>query len=218
MQQFEKYETGQTHSSSDIHASYTGNGPGNYAATPIDPQQYERQQSYTQGYIPVGPAESYRQSRPVGQIPEGMHYPQQQYIPLLYMFPTNEPSSLSKMLAVFSYLGLWFTGLITLLFVRNDRFARFHAMQSLLFYGVVNILYVVFFAAAVFLRHLFFFRYDYTLPELLLFGAFFVMNVIAGIAWLVGVGSSLSGKYAKMPFVGDIAEGFVGGKGTESVK
>ena len=43
-----------------------------------------------------------------------------------------------------SYLGGWITGLIFLLLKRENRFVRFHAMQSLLFFGAIGIVTTVF--------------------------------------------------------------------------
>ncbi len=41
------------------------------------------------------------------------------------------------------YLGAWVTGLIFLLVERNDSFVRFHAMQSIVFFGGLTILMMV---------------------------------------------------------------------------
>jgi uncharacterized membrane protein len=38
---------------------------------------------------------------------------------------------------------------------------------------------------------------------------FVIMNIIAVVAWFVGVINAFSGKYAKLPLVGDIAEQYV---------
>ena len=43
-----------------------------------------------------------------------------------------------------SYLGGWVTGLIFLLLKRENRFVRFHAMQSLIFFGAMSIVTTVF--------------------------------------------------------------------------
>jgi uncharacterized membrane protein len=42
-----------------------------------------------------------------------------------------------------SYLGGWVTGLIFLLLKREDRFVRFHAMQSLIFFGAMSMVTTV---------------------------------------------------------------------------
>jgi uncharacterized membrane protein len=39
--------------------------------------------------------------------------------------------------------------------------------------------------------------------------AFVVVNVVAFVAWFVGMVGAIRGKYVKLPFVGDIAERYV---------
>ncbi|HTK08655.1 MAG TPA: hypothetical protein VL485_15915 [Ktedonobacteraceae bacterium] len=102
--------------------------------------------------------------------------------------------------AVLCYVGLWLSGFLFLLFEKKDRFIRFHAMQSLLFFGAVNVLYVVFISLM-------------SSPISFVAGfaifAFVVMNVVAVVAWFVGLIGALHGRYVKLPFVGEIAERYV---------
>jgi uncharacterized membrane protein len=102
--------------------------------------------------------------------------------------------------AVLCYVCFWLTGLLFLIFGHKDRLVRFHAIQSLLFFGGVNVLY---FPLIMLMANQF--------P--LLFGfaifAFVIMNVVAVVAWIVGLAGAARGRYVKLPFVGDIAERFV---------
>ncbi|GCE05900.1 DUF4870 domain-containing protein [Dictyobacter aurantiacus] len=174
----------------NYHNTYTTG----YAAPQLDPQHYEQQfYSGQPGNQASGPAQ------PV--------YPA---IPLFnFAFMRQGPTAEAKLAAVVSYLGGWLTGMLLLLFVKDNRFIRFHAMQSLLFFGG----YTVFFVA--FLRiieaHLF------LLSGFAIF-AFVLMHIIAAIGWFVGVISALSGKYTRLPFVGDRAERFVNGSTPGTVK
>lgn len=163
-----------------------------------DPQQYERNNSYQQGYNPHMPP-------PSSFNPQNQQYPSQ-YVPPA-AFPAylhfQEVGSDGKILAAFSYMGFWLTGLIMLLFVRENRFIRFHALQSLLFFGAINVIYVLF----VFFVHghmPFFFAFPVYL-------GFILANIIGCVGWFVGIFSSFSGKFMKLPFIGDFAERYVNG-------
>jgi uncharacterized membrane protein len=137
---------------------------------------------------------------PVPAEPFVSHDPYHTYTASPRQFPNPQNSVQSSLPAVLCYVGLWLTGLLFLLFEKKDRFVRFHAMQSLLFFGAVNVLYVVFISIMA-----------NQVPFLLGFAifAFVLMNVIAVIAWFVGMTGALQGRYVKLPFVGDIAERYV---------
>src|SRR6266571_6346011 len=45
--------------------------------------------------------------------------------------------------AVFSYVLGWFSGLIFFFIERKNRFVRFHAAQSFIFFGIVSVVYIV---------------------------------------------------------------------------
>jgi uncharacterized membrane protein len=95
-----------------------------------------------------------------------------------------------------SYLGFWLTGLLFLLFYRKDRFVHFHAMQSLLFFGGVNILYFPFITII---------NAQFPLITGFAIFGFVIMNIVATVAWLVGIFGAFRGKYVKLPIVGDMA-------------
>jgi uncharacterized membrane protein len=87
-----------------------------------------------------------------------------------------------------SYLGGWVTGLIFLLLKREDRFVRFHAMQSLIFFGAMSILTAVF----------------SSIPLLDFIGA--GLGFVSFICWIVLIVKAARGKYYKLPIIGDYAE------------
>jgi uncharacterized membrane protein len=192
------------------------------AQSPENPQDYERQHFYQQGYQSPRPATPYPPQQPpmgqyvppVGQIQMGIPpqvsgqpqffvaYPMQPMPPAYapaFPFTTNsnEPSTESKLGALFSYLGGWMTGLIMLLFVRNDRFVRFHAIQSLVYFGISNIL------SFALIRFIAWGIYPLRGFEVL---AFVILSCLTVVGWIVGVISALAGKYTKLPFAGDYAE------------
>ena len=86
------------------------------------------------------------------------------------------------------YLFAWVTGLIFFLLERDSRFVRFHAMQSILFFGVLSILEWVF-------DHLPFFG--------VIGGA---LGVVMFIGWIVMMVKAHRGEYYKLPLFGDLAE------------
>lgn len=123
---------------------------------------------------------------------------QQQYMPPLQYTSYPHPSDQQNKVACgLCYAGFWVSGLLFLLFERNNRLVRFHAIQSLIFFGGVNVLYIV----LINLMHSF-------VPFVVGFAifAFVTMNIVALVAWIVGMANGFSGRYYKLPFVGDIAE------------
>ena len=89
---------------------------------------------------------------------------------------------------VLCYLFAWVTGLIFFLLERESRFVRFHAMQSILFFGSLSILQWVF-------SHLPFFG--------VVGGA---LGVVMFIGWIVMMVKAGQGKYYKLPLFGDLAD------------
>jgi uncharacterized membrane protein len=87
-----------------------------------------------------------------------------------------------------SYLGGWVTGLIFLLLKRENAFVRFHAMQSLIFFGALGILTTAF-------SHIAF---------LSSIGA--GLGFVTFICWIVLIVKAARGKYYKLPIIGEYAE------------
>ena len=87
-----------------------------------------------------------------------------------------------------SYLGGWVTGLIFLLLKREDRFVRFHAMQSLIFFGAMSIATTVF---------------SY-IPLLGFIGE--GLAFVSFICWIVLMVAAARGRYYKLPIIGEYAE------------
>jgi uncharacterized membrane protein len=87
-----------------------------------------------------------------------------------------------------SYLGGWVTGLIFLLLKKENRFVRFHAMQSLIFFGAVSMVTTVF----------------SSIPSLDFIGA--GLGFVSFICWIVLIVKAARGRYYKLPIIGDYAE------------
>ena len=87
-----------------------------------------------------------------------------------------------------SYLGGWVTGLIFLLLKRENRFVRFHAMQSLIFFGAMSMVTAVF----------------SQIPLLGFIGD--GLGFVSFICWIVLMVAAARGRYYKLPIIGDYAE------------
>ncbi|GHO99926.1 hypothetical protein KSF_099740 [Reticulibacter mediterranei] len=87
-----------------------------------------------------------------------------------------------------SYLGGWVTGLTFLLLKKENGFVRFHAMQSLIFFGMMSI-------ATTVLNHI---------PFLASIGS--GLGFVSFICWIVLIVKAARGRYYKLPIIGDYAE------------
>jgi uncharacterized membrane protein len=90
------------------------------------------------------------------------------------------------------YLFGWVTGLIFFLLERESRFVRFHAMQSILFFGILSIMEGVF-------------------SRLPLFGPIGgALGLVMFIGWIVLMVKANRGQYYKLPLFGDLADRLIG--------
>ena len=88
------------------------------------------------------------------------------------------------------YLAGWITGLIFFLVEKENRFVRFHAMQSILTFGGLSVLSMV-------------------LTWIPFFGWFIAVTVIPLVwllLWIILMVKAYQGELFKLPIIGDIAE------------
>lgn len=94
-----------------------------------------------------------------------------------------------------SYILGWITGLIFFLSEKQNRFVRFHAMQSILVSVAIIVVYMVVFILSL-------------LPVIGLIACF--LNPLIGLAafvlWIILLIQAFQGKYFKLPVIGDYAE------------
>ena len=100
------------------------------------------------------------------------------------------------------YLVGWVTGLVFLLLEQDNRFVRFHALQSIVVFGTVTVISIVLsILTAVFMA----------------ITPMNIMNVLLGIIstliwllalalWIVLMVKAYQGEYFKLPWAGDIAD------------
>jgi len=104
--------------------------------------------------------------------------------------PVKTSTGMTQNLAgLLCYLAGWITGLIFFLIEKENRFVRFHAMQSLITFGGLGVL-------------LFILSFVPILGWLVMLGLY----VVGFILWIVLMVKAYQGEMFKLPVIGDIAE------------
>lgn len=93
------------------------------------------------------------------------------------------------------YLLGWVTGLIFFIIEKENKFVRFHAMQSIVVFGCLNVLYILFW---IFL----FIPYINILFMILLW----IVGIAAFILWIILMLKAYQGQMFKLPWAGNFAE------------
>ncbi|RAQ96921.1 hypothetical protein A4R35_15395 [Thermogemmatispora tikiterensis] len=94
-----------------------------------------------------------------------------------------------------SYLVGWITGLIFYLSEKQNRFVRFHAMQSIIWFAALTILIVALDVLGMI-----------PFVGLLTFCLSGLVGLLGLVSWIVLLIMAFQGKYFKLPIVGDYAE------------
>jgi uncharacterized membrane protein len=87
------------------------------------------------------------------------------------------------------YVAGWVSGLIFLLIETEDKFVRFHAVQSIIVFGALNIIWVPL----------------QFIPPLALFIGWLIGG-LAFVLWIVLMYKAYQGVMYKLPIAGDLAE------------
>jgi len=191
----------------------------------MDPQQFGQPptgQPYgappTYGQQPYGQPPGYGQpsgySQPqFGQPPYGQPYAGAYAAPLPQTSANQwGPTSLGMEANVAAGLGYVFIiGVIFFFVEKTNRFVKFHSAQAILlsiaFFALAIVWAVLGAIAGVVTSH------SYGATALLACVFFLGYAGIAGL-WLWGIIAAFSGKYTKLPIIGDIAESWAGGPTT----
>ncbi len=176
----------QTHIPSD---EYRGITP---SQTPD--ASYEEQQEAQGSYQPSSEGQQEQLQQPYGYQQQSLYGPgyQQPYSMLapgdVSPFERTSMGMRACTAGWLSYLGGWVTGLIFLLLERENRFVRFHAMQSLIFFGAMSIVTTVF-------------------SSIPYFGFISAgLGFVSFVCWIVLMVAAHRGRYYKLPVIGDYAE------------
>jgi len=156
-------------------------------------------------HSPINSARYYEQASGAQQTFQQQAYypPTAGYQSLPHQLPpivALPPLSAAQLAAIFSYSFGWVTGLLFVLFGGRDRFLRFHALQSLIFFGAINILDVAL------MRVIFINWYEYEMRFIPFLCVLLLMalNGLGVIAWIVGMIQAARGAYFKLPIVGEL--------------
>jgi uncharacterized membrane protein len=169
---------------------------------PNNPSQYGGYGGYTPPQQNPPPTDPYSGQQGGYQQPgQQPPYGQQQYgYQQSSAASASGPTSMGmqpNVAAGLSYILGWITGLIFFLVEKQNRFVRFHAMQSILFFGGLTVLNVIL-------------NFIGGLDILLLSAVAGVLGYLIGlvgfIGWIVLLINGFQGKYFKLPIVGDYAE------------
>jgi uncharacterized membrane protein len=188
---------------------YSNQGYGGYVPPqqpqPTDPysgQQYGQQGGYQQPGTGYGQQGGYQQpGTGYGQQQYGQQYGQQQYGQPGYQQAYGQPAAqgattigLTQNVAVgLSYVFVWLSGLIIFLTEKQNRTVRFHAMQSMLFFGGLSVIFVLLEIVAV-----------VGVPFIGLLS--WLVWLVWVVGWFVLVINGFMGKNFKLPIVGEYAE------------
>ena len=180
-------------------SQYGGYNPQPQPTDPYSGQQQQQQSGYGQQQ-PYGQQGDYGQQQ-YGQPPYGQPGYQPPYgsAPMGGASPLG-PTSMGmdpKIAAGLSYVGLWVTGLIFFLLEKQNRFVRFHAMQSILFFGGISLLSIILGVVGAFT------------PDLLAIALGCLrglIGLVGFVGWIVLLINAFNGRYFKLPIVGDYAE------------
>jgi uncharacterized membrane protein len=92
--------------------------------------------------------------------------------------------------AALAYAVGWVTGAAFLFFEQENRFVRFHAMQSVIVFGALSLAWIV----------------ALSVPFLGLLVAIFVIPPVSAVLWLLLMYKAYRGERYKVPGAGDMAE------------
>lgn len=140
---------------------------------------------------------------------------QQQPVQVFVQFSQGQPYTQpapfdgSKIAAALSYVFGWFTGILCLIFGFGNRFVRFHALQSILFFGAINLFDIVFMVGMAGIVHFRPFPYFHYMEGFAILFFLFI-NFLAFVGWLIALFQAARGMSFKLPIAGEIAERIMG--------
>ena len=102
------------------------------------------------------------------------------------------------------YVLGWVSGLVFILIEKENKFVRFHAVQSIVTFGSITVVSVVFAILAI-------------IPYIgLVFGIIsWIIGLLAFVLWIVLMVKAYQGATYKLPWAGNIAEKWIGEKTTQ---
>jgi uncharacterized membrane protein len=92
--------------------------------------------------------------------------------------------------ATLAYLVGWVTGIVFLFFEQENKFVRFHALQSIIVFGSLSVAWMI----------------ALSVPFLGWIVAFLVIPPVSAFLWLFLMYKAYQGERYKLPFAGEMAE------------
>ena len=185
---------------------YTGSSGSNPS-----PDQYSGQQ-----YGQAGQQGSFQQQTYGQQSQQGQQYSQQTYTGATYQPPSSaqgsspyDPTSTgmqAKTEALVSYLFGWVSGIVFLIIERKNRFVRFSAAQSTIFFGASFILLALLHYIGAFLGGIFLIGF---VLGWVFSCATFVVAIPTLLIWLYLIMQSFRGKTVRLPIISGYADSLV---------
>ena len=109
--------------------------------------------------------------------------------------------------AGFSYLFWWVSGLLVYFNERENRYVRFHAVQSILLTGALSIFSVFAFTIAALFND-FFQSSHQSFWHTLCIGTIVLSLIVVLLPWLLAMIAAFTGTYLQLPKIGEYAERF----------
>jgi len=109
--------------------------------------------------------------------------------------------------AGFSYLFWWVSGLLVYFNERENRYVRFHAVQSILLTGALSVFSVIAFTIAAIFNDLFQSSQQH-IWQTLSIGTTALALIIVLLPWLGAMIAAFTGAYLQLPIIGNYAERF----------
>jgi len=124
---------------------------------------------------------------------------------------TGSSTSLKPNVAgLLCYLGVWVTGIIFLIIERKNKLVRFHAMQSLVTFGILHIIIAIADTVrnwvSVTMIDWGWLFYPQWVAANVVFGVFLAISIIL---WIVLMHRAYHGRWVKLPVFGDLAQRLV---------
>jgi uncharacterized membrane protein len=99
------------------------------------------------------------------------------------------------------YVAWWITGLIFFLIEKENKFVRFHAMQSIVVFGAISILQIILSILGLI-----------PVIGIIFYILYIIVWVLAVVLWIVLMIKAYQGAMFKLPWAGNFAEKQVGEK------
>jgi uncharacterized membrane protein len=107
----------------------------------------------------------------------------------------------ANLAALLSYVVGWVTGLIFFLIEKDNKFVRFHAMQSIVVFGALGVVWI---AISVLMGIFSAIGLHFMIP--LLGGINSLISLLGLVLWIVLMVKAYQGEEFKLPVAGDIAQ------------